>query len=177
MEIVCPHRTMMAKHPEQPVCRIVAELADLPLADCHVTDSACESCLTCGIAPQAPNPATASMAIGAAERTGDTAFLRQVMGRMRPHLRKVPPPTTDCILRGKSTRKVECKPCNAGAGGLMVDVFACPIHSQCTLMATGISPRIQSCAGCQDRLEKAYQLEAKPVPPQVLAQVHAKQRR
>lgn len=113
----------------------------------------------------------AASKIGAAERTGDTAFLRQVMGRMRPHLRKSAPLPTDCILRGKPTRKVECKPCNAGAGGLMVDVFSCPIHTQCTLTATGISPRIQSCAGCQDRLEKAYQIEATPAPPAVLVQI------
>ncbi len=172
MSIACPHHSEING---QPVCEIVADITGRPLAECHTNDSACAYCLGCGIAPQRPNPATASMAIGAADRTGDKTFASVILGRMTPHLRRSEPAPTVCILRGRPIRKVECKPCNAGAGGVMVDVYSCPKHGQCTLNATGLHPRTQACAGCPDRLEKSYQIEIRPTPPAVLEQIYARQ--
>lgn len=141
----------------QPVCQIVADITDRPLAECLTNDGACQYCLGCGIAPQRPNPATASMAIGAANRTGDRAFAAHILGRMAPFLNRQSPAPTACVLRGSPVGQRECKPCNAGAGGMVVDIFACQKHGQCTLMQTGGHPVIRACAGCPDRTE-TYQI-------------------
>ena len=142
---------------EQPVCQIVADITDRPLADCHVNDSACEYCLGCGIAPQTPNPATASMAIGVAMRTKDKAFFQQITNRVGQHLNKNKPAPTACVHRGDVIGQRECKPCQANGDALMVDLFRCPIHGACTLHATGTHPVVRGCAGCPDRQE-VYQL-------------------
>lgn len=170
--INCKHRTTDV----QPACRIVASLVDLPVVNCPVNDEACRHCLGCGIAPQTPNQAVASLAMLAARRTGDTAFLSLVAARMKPHLRKVPAvtPPTACIRRGPQIRTVECKPCQAGGGPLMVPVFRCPVHNECTLHNIGVHPRIKACATCDDRLEKSYQIDIRPVPQAVLDQIHAR---
>lgn len=141
----------------QPVCKIVSELTDRPLRECHVNDSACEYCLGCGIAPQTPNPATASMAIGVAMRTKNTAFFQQMVSRVGQHLNKNKPAPTACVHRGEVIGQRECKPCQANGHALMVDLFQCPIHGVCTLHATGTHPVVRGCAGCPDRQE-VYQL-------------------
>ena len=170
-DISCPYRSTQQ---DKPCCQIVADLIDLPLVRCTVNDSACAHCLTLQIAPQTPNSVTASMSIHAAQATGDQALLRETVARMKPHLTKSPPapPKTPeqvpCILRGKRKRQVECKPCQAN-GQLMVDVFHCPKHTECTINNTGLQPKIKGCATCQERLPEAYQIETRPVPSAVLA--------
>lgn len=171
--IQCPHRIVANG---QPVCEIVQQIVGLPLAQCVVNDSACAHCLSLPIAPQTPNSVTASMSIHAAKATGDQTMLREIITRMRPHLTKSPPapPKTPeqvpCILRGKILRQVECKPCQAN-GQLMVDVFRCPKHTQCTINNTGLQPKIQGCTTCQERLPEAYQIETRPTPQVVLAAI------
>ena len=170
-DISCPYRSTQQ---DKPCCQIVADLIDLPLVRCTVNDSACAHCLSLPIAPQTPNSVTASMSIHAAQATGDQALLRETVARMKPHLTKSPPapPKTPeqvpCILRGKRKRQVECKPCQAN-GQLMVDVFHCPKHTECTINNTGLQPKIKGCATCQERLPEAYQIETRPVPSAVLA--------
>ena len=174
--IDCPHRIVANG---QAVCEIVQQMIDLPLTMCRVNDSACAHCLSLPIAPQTPNSVTASMSIHAAQATGDQSLLRETVARMKPHLTKSPPapPKTPeqvpCVKRGRVIRQQECKPCNAGAGGRLVDVYGCPDHGQCTVNATGVSPRIQSCSGCETRLEKAYHITAKPLPVEVLSAIRA----
>lgn len=174
--IDCPYRS--SPH-DKPCCQIVADLIDRPLAQCPVNDSACQHCLTLAIAPQTPNCVTASMSIHAAQATGDQTLLREVVNRMRPHLTKSPPapPKTPeqvpCVLRGKILRQVECKPCQAN-GQLMVDVFRCPKHTQCTINNTGLQPKIKGCTTCQERLPEAYQIETRPTPAVVLDAMKAR---
>lgn len=174
--ISCPYRSLSGL---TPVCQIVADLIDRPLAECQVNDSACAYCLQCGIAPQAPNQVTASMAVGVAKRTGDPQYLKSTLDRFRPYLSKLPsaPRVTTCVLRGPEVRQVACKPCQADSLiPVMMPVYRCPRHSECTLHNSGTFPKIQACATCGDRLEKFVPLEAKPAPPAVLAAIHERQR-
>ncbi len=173
-EIACEYRSLDG---DQPVCRVVADLTERPLAECHVNDSACTYCLKCGVAPQAPNPVTASMACGVATRSGDPSLSLLMSQRMRPHLVQVPPAALKCILRGPEMRQVQCKPCQAGSlTVVMVPVFRCPQHIECTLHNTGLNPRIKACSTCEEWLEHAYPLEANPAPPPVLDQVRQARR-
>ena len=168
-EIICPQRQM---HGDQPVCQIVADLIDRPLSESHTNDSTCTACLKCEIAPQVPNPYTASMVIHVALRTKDTVFIQATLRRFSTYLKKVPPAPTTCVLRGPETRKVACKPCQADSlTPVMVPVFRCPQHQECTLHNTGTFPKLQACATCPDRLEKYVQLDPKPHPPAVLAAI------
>lgn len=172
-DIQCPHRVFGDGSPS---CEIVQQLVDLPLAMCKVNDSACQHCLGLSIAPQAPNCVTASMSIHAARRTGDTAFEAEVFRRMRPHLTKVEPAPfktpaqVPCILRGKVKRQAECRPCQAN-GQLMVDVFTCPKHRECTINNTGLQPKIKGCVTCQERVPESYQIDVRPTPPEVLQHI------
>ncbi len=153
-------------------CQIVADLMDRPIAECHTNDSACLHCIKCGVAPQVPNAYTASMAIGVAHRTGDTHYFNDTVNRFRNQLNKSPPPDTACILRGPEIRKVGCKPCQAGSlEPVMVPVYRCPKHNECTLHNTGTFPKIQACATCSERLEKSVQLDVKPAPAAVVAAI------
>lgn len=162
----------------QPVCRVVADLLDQPLPECHVNDSACAACLASRIAPQAPNPVVASMAIGTARRLADPALLHETINRFHDCLRHAGPPVTTCVLRGPEVRQVPCKPCQAGSlHTVNVAVYRCPRHSECTLHNTGQFPRIHACATCPDRLEQYYPLHANPIPPSVLAAIHNQSRR
>lgn len=168
-KIECPHRSVIG---EQPVCQVVADLIDRPLAECFTYDQTCASCLSCGIPPQVPNAYTASMAIHAAGKSPDPSFVKTTLARFKSHLNKTPPPVTQCVLRGRETRRVACKPCQAGSlTPVMVSVFSCPRHQECTLHNTGTFPKIQACATCGDRLEKYYELDAKPIPAVVLAAI------
>ena len=165
-QINCPHRSLSG---EQPVCQIVADLMDRPLPECHTNDSACNHCLKCGIAPQVPNAVTASMSIGLAKRTNDPQFLRETLDRFRLHLNKAPTPITTCVLRGPEVRKVACKPCQADSlVPVMMPVFRCPKHVECTLYNVGTFPKIQACATCGDRLEKYIPLDVPRTPDGVL---------
>lgn len=169
-EIACRYRSVQG---DQPVCQVVADLVERPLAECHVNDAACAHCLGCGVAPQAPNAVTASMSIGVAHRSGDSTFLAATVKRMQPHLPRSEPAPTACILRGPEIRQVKCKPCQANSlVPVMVPVYRCPKHSECTLHNVGVQPRIQACSTCQDRLEKAYPISTKPVPQSVLDQIN-----
>ncbi len=165
-EITCPSRSV---HDGHPCCHIVSDLIGLPLNQCRVNDSACAHCLTLPIAPQTPNCVVSSMSIHAAQSTGDQSLLRETVARMKPHLTKSPPapPKTPeqvpCILRGRRKRQVECKPCQAN-GQLMVDVFHCPKHTECTINNTGLTPKIKGCTTCQERLPEAYQIQTRSVP-------------
>lgn len=166
-EINCPFRSMIG---EQPVCQIVSDIVERPLSECHTNDSACKYCMGCGIAPQNPNCVTASMSIGVAHRTGDPTFLRQVSVRMAPHLNKAEPPQTACVRRGREVRQVACKPCQADSNvPVMMPVYSCPLHQECTLHNTGTFPRIKACSTCEDRLEKPVPITPKPMSPAVAA--------
>ena len=172
-EIKCPHRSLSG---DQPVCQVVSDLMDRPLAECHTNDSACAYCLQCGIAPQAPNAVTASMSIGVARRTNDPQYLRETLSRFRPYLNKTPVPITTCVLRGPEVRRVACKPCQADSlVSVMMPVFRCPKHNECTLHNVGTFPKIQACATCGDRLEKYVELQAKWIPPEVLLRIPRRQ--
>lgn len=173
-EISCRYRSLQG---EQPVCQIVAELVERPLAECHVNDAACAFCLGCAVAPQTPNVVTASMSIGVAHRSGDSAFLAATVKRMQPHLPQSAPAPTACILRGPEIRHVKCKPCQANSlVPVMVPVYRCPKHSECTLHNVGGHPKIHACSTCQDRLEKAYPISTKAVPQSVLDQIAVQRR-
>lgn len=174
-DIACRYRVLQG---EQPVCQVVAELVERPLAECHVNDAACVHCLACGVAPQAPNVVTASMSIGVAKRSGDSSFLSATVKRMQPHLGTSAPAPTACILRGPEIRQVKCKPCQASSLlPVLVPVHRCPKHGECTVNNVGHHPRIQACSTCQDRLEKAYPISTKPVPQSVLDQIAARRSR
>ena len=174
--IDCPHRSATQ---DKPCCQIVSDLIGLPLHQCRVNDSACAHCLTLTMAPQTPNCVVASMSIHAAQATGDQSLLRETVARMKPHLTKSPPapPKTPeqvpCILRGRRKRQVECKPCQAN-GQLMVDVYHCPKHTECTVNNTGIQPKIKGCSTCQERLPEAYQIQTRPTPPVVRDAIKAR---
>lgn len=173
-ELNCPHRSIASDNPGQPVCQIVADLMDRPLAECHTNDGACAFCLKCGIAPQAPNEVTASMAVGVAMRNGDKEFLKATLYRFRRNLSPspLPPPATTCVLRGPEIRKVACKPCQADSlVPVMMPVYRCPRKGECTLHNTGTFPKIQACSTCGERLEKYVQLDTKPLPAAVVAAI------
>ena len=173
MEIHCPHRSLSG---DLPVCRVAEELSGLPLAECRVNDLACACCLTCGIAPRTPNKVTASMAIGAVARRGDPRSLAEIVTRLRPHLERAAKPRTTCVLRGPLVRRVVCQPCQAGSKTpVLVEVFRCPQHTECTLNNTGMHPRIHACATCAERLEQYYELGARENPPEVLAAIRSNQ--
>lgn len=174
--ISCPYRSLSGL---TPVCQIVADLIDRPLAECQVNDSACAYCLQCGIAPQVPNEVVASMAIGVAKRTGDPHYLKSTLGRFRQYLSRLPspPPVTTCVLRGPEVRQIACKPCQADSlVPVMVPVYRCPRHRECTLHNTGTFPKIQACSTCGDRLEKYVELDVRQAPPAVLAAIQQPQR-
>ncbi|MDB5338398.1 MAG: hypothetical protein JWN70_4017 [Planctomycetaceae bacterium] len=168
-EFNCSYRSVIG---QQPVCQVVADLTDLPLAICHTNDSACEFCLKCEIAPQVPNVVTASMSIHAAGRAGEPLH-GPMSQRMKPHLGPPPqPPNTVCVLRGPEIRKVACKPCQADSLiPVMLPVFRCPLHGECTLHNTGTFPKIQACATCGGRREKYVQLDVKPASAAVVAAI------
>lgn len=166
--------TYQSRVGEQDVCRVVADLIDRPLAECHVNKSACGHCLASGTAPQSPNAATASMAVGVAMRSQDQAFAIRTVERFRKVL-TAPPAPTACVLRGPEIRKVDCKPCQADSlVPVSVPVFRCPRHSECTLNNTGTFPKIKACSTCGERLEQYVQLDVKPAPPEVMAAIHAR---
>lgn len=168
-QIHCPYRSLSG---EQPVCQIVADLMDRPLSECHTNDGACAHCLKSSVAPQQPNAVVASMAIGVARRTGDKAFLQRTIERFQSNLDKPPAPITTCVLRGPETRTVACKPCQADSlAPVMMPVYRCPRHDECTLHNTGTFPKIQACATCADRLEKYVELDVRQAPPAVLAAI------
>lgn len=166
-ELNCPYRSL---HGEQPVCQVVADLTDLPLALCHTNDSACAYCLKCEIAPQVPNKVTASMSVNAAILAGEVKG-GDIIKRMKPHLG--PPPNMVCVLRGPEIRKVACKPCQADSlVPVMVPVYRCPRQGECTLHNTGTFPKIQACATCPERLDKYVPLDVKPASTAVVAAIH-----
>ena len=168
-DINCLYRSLQGT---QPVCQIAAELIDRPLSECTTNDDLCRHCLKCGIAPQKPNPYSASVAIGAAARTGDQSFLQSVIKRFKANLNKSAPPPTTCVLRGPEIRKVACKPCQADSlTPVMLPVYRCPKHNECTLHNTGTFPKIQACATCGERLEKYVQLDVKLAPAAVVAAI------
>lgn len=169
-EINCPHRSIRGD--AIPVCQIVANVTGMSLEVCQTNDSACGACLKCDIPPQTPNFVVASMAIGAAMREQHPN--RQViLDRMKPHLNSSPAPTlqnTPCVLRGLETRKQACKPCQAGSNiPVMVPVYRCPTHGECTLQNTGTHPKIQACVTCQERQAEYPQLQTREYPPEILA--------
>jgi len=167
--VQCQYRSLIGG---QPVCQIVADLMDRPLLECHTNDSACEYCVKCSIAPQVPNVVVASMAIGVALRSGDASLQQVTSARFRQHLIPAPKPITTCVLRGPETRTVACKPCQADSlVPVMMPVYRCPRHNECTLHNTGTFPKIQACATCGDRLEKYVELDVRQAPPAVLAAI------
>lgn len=163
--IDCQYRS---KIDNTPVCQIVADFTQLPLSQCTVNDSACDHCLQCKTAPQAPNVVIASMSVAAAQRSQDPHLMAEMVDRMQPILERRSP-TFPCILRGLERRRVQCKPCQTDSLlVVMVPVFACPRHNECTLHNTGVFPRIKACSTCEERLETGYQIEARPNPPAVI---------
>lgn len=54
--------------------------------------------------------------------------------------------TLPCRHLGAELREQECVTCG---GHVLVKVFACPLHQECTLAKP--LPGIATCAGCQDR--------------------------
>lgn len=168
-DIPCPHYVLIDG---QPKCAVVASLLDLPVAQCETHNGTCTACLGCQIAPQTPNHLTASLAIHAAGKSKDPQYIQATLARFIGYLRQTPPPVTQCVLRGRETRQVDCKPCQANSlTPVKVPVFSCPKHQECTLHNTGTFPKIQACATCGDRLEKYYELDAKPLPAAVLAAI------
>lgn len=149
--VVCSYRIMLDNVPR---CHVVAELTNLPLAVCETNNSACEFCLTCKVAPQTPNQVTASLAIHAAERMGDT-HTSQVLKQVRHVLRDPATATLDtlpCVYRGSEFRQQECKPCQADSRSVvMVSVFRCSQFRECTINNTGRFPKIQACSTCLNR--------------------------
>ena len=151
-DIICQYRSLEGA---QPVCQIVSQLSNAPLRLSHTNDSACVFCLSCGIDPYTPNRATASMAIHAARRAGES-FNGPIQRRMQPFLMVNAPPAnaanTPCRLRGPQIRTQPCPPCQAGSKTpVLVPVYRCPVHQECTIRNTGIHPRIQGCVTCQSR--------------------------
>jgi hypothetical protein len=173
-EIICEFRTIATDG--TPLCQVVADLNDFPLEICHTNDSACEYCLRSGVAPQAPNQVTASMSVHAAHRYGE-ANGGGTMRRMAPTLRApaTEEPTlenTPCVLRGMPTRQQACKPCQAGGKlAVMVPVYACTVHGECTLRNTGTLPKIQGCVTCQARQSQYAQIDATPLPTAVVDEI------
>lgn len=60
-----------------------------------------------------------------------------------------------CVHRGGQLRQIACGQC--GGRGLVVDVFACEVHRECTVgsagMATAEQRRLKSCLRCEDRVD------------------------
>jgi hypothetical protein len=163
----CKYRTVAG---EKRHCRIVAALTNLPLVLSETNDDACLYCLSCGIAPDLPNEVTASMSIHAARRAGDGM---EMMRRMGPHLagysRDTAEPDSRCVLRGVQTRQVACKPCQAGGlTPVLIAVFHCPEHGECTLKNTGAFPRIHACVTCDDRVSEYPKLRILPTSEAVV---------
>ena len=159
---------------EHACCRVISELIDRPLEQCHTNDYACESCLKTGVAPQVPNAVVAVLSIRAAQRSGDGALAQSAFTRFASFMNLQPLPPTTCVLRGPEIRKVDCKPCQADSlVPVPVPVFRCPKHQECTLHNTGTFPKIQACVSCGVRLEKYVQLDVKPAAPEALAAIHA----
>lgn len=173
MPINCPFRSDSA---DGPLCRIVAEVTDLPLELCKTNDSACDYCIQCGIAPQTPNGVVASMALAAQVRA--KVQPSQEILRVIPRESAVKPTldNTPCVFRNQQTREVECKPCQTGDQPPLVPVYRCNSgkRSECTLMNTGLVPKIQGCVTCPDRLPEYPRLVSLPTPETVLAAMQAK---
>lgn len=172
-EIQCQYRRI--QEDRTPLCEVVANLTKLPLVLCHTNDSACEFCLKCGVAPQTPNRATASMSVHAATRNGED---RQgaTYQRMRQILIDRNPPATaantPCILRGPQIRTQDCPPCQAGSKiPVQVPVYRCQTHGECTIRNTGTHPKIQGCVTCEQRQSTYPRLHTLPTPPEVLAAI------
>jgi hypothetical protein len=168
MEIHCEYRSLRSDN--TPLCRIVSELSGISLEICETNDSACEFCLKCGVAPQVPNRATASMIVRAHHQTGTTpaSHVTQVLRDASP------PPTLGnipCVFRSQQLREQACKPCQAGGRvPVMVPVFRCNSgkYSECTLRNTGTVPKIQACITCEHRLPEYPRLLPLEVPRAVL---------
>jgi hypothetical protein len=113
------------------------------------------------------------MSIGVAARSGDRTLLQNIATRMKPYLAKQSPPATKCVLRGPEIRQMQCKPCQVDSlKVVMIPVYRCPKHNECTLHNTGTHPRVHACATCQDRLETAYQIDARAAPQVVLDRIY-----
>ena len=162
--ISCPHR-------KSDSCLIVYSLLsdftnDITQDDCKITDEACRVCQSLGIDPESPNHVTASISISTCNRL-KLSILRPVMDRMLPHVKRREKPDTRCVLRGIQTRTVPCKPCQSRDGKSGVaDVFACPIHRECTLLNTGHTPKIQGCVTCQERQPEYIPIPRAARPPE-----------
>jgi len=169
---ICPFLYTVAN---QPTCQVVADLLDRPVADCVTSAAACEHCIRCDTPPQRPNYVTASLAISTVHQLKNDAYLQETIRRLRPFIGQYgppPAPVTTCVLRGPETRTVACKPCQADSlVPVMMPVYRCPWHSECTLHNTGTFPKIQACATCGDRLEKYVELDVRQAPPAVLAAI------
>jgi hypothetical protein len=64
-------------------------------------------------------------------------------------------PGSLCSHRGESTRFVECKACK---GTVKLKVFACDVHSECTLKK---NVGLHVCLGCDDWLAVEHPAQAK----------------
>lgn len=160
-EINCIHRSL---NENQPVCRVVADATGLGLSACHVNDSACRHCLTCGASPSTPNSVVASMSIAAVKRTdGDMESIKR---RMTPYLtrgpsmpRRVTAEQLPCIHRGELLRQIDCELC--GDTNTKVDVHRCKLPEaehdsrECTPGRWSKTPKQPSkvCLGCGSRQE------------------------
>ncbi len=176
MTIDCEYREQNSD--DVPVCQVVAELTELPLAVCRTNDSACRFCLNCGVAPQQPNEVVASMAIHATVRSGQPPG--PAVARFKGHISQGAPPeitleNMPCVLRGPQTREVPCKPCQAGSLTVVnAPAYRCPKHGECTLKNTGVFPKIQACTTCEDRLPEYPKLVPLVNPPSVLQAMRMK---
>jgi hypothetical protein len=70
------------------------------------------------------------------------AAYRANWARMTPG--QPPKDNADCVHRGGELRREQCESCT---GRIQVKIFACTVHSECTL---GSLPGVLRCAGCVD---------------------------
>jgi hypothetical protein len=151
----CRYRIVRADG--MPVCQIASELTDLPLELCETNDSACGYCLSCGIAPQAPNRVTASICVTAAMQAGESSdgpIMRRMRSTLMDPVVHATLENTPCVFRGPRIGVVACKPCQAGSlTPMMVAIFGCEVYRTCTFKNTGVHPRIAACVTCASRRE------------------------
>lgn len=152
-----------------PCCQVAADIADLPVEGCTTNDDACDWCMNPArnrIPPQVPNPAVASAAMRGCAAVGRIPP-KIITDALRSNAKPVTLDSLPCIFRGQVLGQLKCKPCSAGADGVLVDQFACSVNESCTLKNTGTSPKVQGCVTCEKRVAEQPKLHAVTIPQSV----------
>lgn len=134
----------------------MADLAGLPLRDCLLGEDTCCDCLTCGVAPETPNPVVARVALALVEKYAPARADRARQGFL-PFVAQsrfpgavATPENYPCVHRGDAvgTSRSDLPP----LAGEEFATYLCAAHGACSV-GRRHSQIDRVCMACPDRVE------------------------